>query len=225
MGIKQFIASKWKYFVVNDDSIESERFPQGYDIPWPYGTKGEWVSMDDALRKASWPGDWKLWNGDYKGKIKKYLKKRHAHLIGEGIIAPPPCWPQPICKIWEGSAAPILLLAVPTASVASVSSAPHLQECPMHRRSDVRAATCLSQRQRLRCDGSKFLFDGHPSENAAPEVTACRGSASAGATACAKTAKRDRPRLPRPARCSPGVGALTDRLTRSDPATTALRFL
>ncbi|CAJ1351303.1 unnamed protein product [Effrenium voratum] len=34
-------------------------------------------------------------------KIKKYAKKRNAGIIGEGVVAFPPCEPQPFCAILE----------------------------------------------------------------------------------------------------------------------------
>ncbi|CAE7354797.1 unnamed protein product [Symbiodinium natans] len=42
---------------------------------------------------------WNLFGTE--GKIRKYAKKRNAHIIGEGLVAFPPCDPQPFCVILE----------------------------------------------------------------------------------------------------------------------------
>eukprot|EP00933_Yihiella_yeosuensis_P019618 TRINITY_DN15856_c2_g1_i1.p1 TRINITY_DN15856_c2_g1~~TRINITY_DN15856_c2_g1_i1.p1 ORF type:complete len:156 (-),score=23.27 TRINITY_DN15856_c2_g1_i1:127-594(-) len=97
----------WRYPIPRQEiGIDPEFFPTAHNWEKPLGTKGGYVSPEAALRWVRW--------GDYAGAMKKYAKERNAHMIGEGSVAPPPCWPQPFCALWEGEMpGPDLLALIP----------------------------------------------------------------------------------------------------------------
>jgi len=100
----------WKMNVA--DRPGEAYFPNAVNWVTPFGTKDSWISPEEALR---WYSPWLGKN--YKGQLKSYVHERKAHLIGDGIIAPPPCSPQPFCQLIEGQTAPpqlFLLATVPS---------------------------------------------------------------------------------------------------------------
>merc|ERR1711865_1357433 len=75
-------------------------------LPFPVGRKNEAVTMDETRRFPAVPI-----MPDYKGAIEKGKAKNGYNVIGDGIVSPPPCSPQPICRMWEGlMPEPLLLL-------------------------------------------------------------------------------------------------------------------
>merc|ERR1712217_773274 len=58
---------------------------------------GSWASPEQALRYT-------MWFGDYKEKMHDFAKEHNMKMIGTdmGLIAPPPCDPQPVCQLTEG---------------------------------------------------------------------------------------------------------------------------
>ncbi|CAK0851165.1 unnamed protein product [Prorocentrum cordatum] len=83
----------WRPGLPEDRLMDPPFFPMVNNWPYPYGTKGSWVSPEAALRHK--------WFGNFAGKMKEYARERNAHMIGEGVVAPPPCTPQPICQMLE----------------------------------------------------------------------------------------------------------------------------
>mmetsp|Transcript_62581 Transcript_62581/g.117067 ORF Transcript_62581/g.117067 Transcript_62581/m.117067 type:complete len:172 (+) Transcript_62581:51-566(+) len=88
----------WRMATPLRDDIDSVYFPHVNTLPWPLGTKGEYISPEAALRQGNLLGI-NLFGTE--GKIRKYAEKRNAHIIGEGAVAFPPCDPQPYCAILE----------------------------------------------------------------------------------------------------------------------------
>merc|ERR1712087_560045 len=87
----------WKMMVSRSRMAEEAYFPEAKNYPWPIGTKNQAVSMEQALRHV-------YWFGDYKEDLEDYAKEHNGMVIGDGIVAPPPCDPQPVCQLMEGSA-------------------------------------------------------------------------------------------------------------------------
>lgn len=112
----------WKYIVWDSPYVKSEYFPDNHDLPWPYGTKDGWYSQDEALRYM-WPWE----SRDYARHINEFVKERNAHLIGDGVLAPPPCEPQPLCRLRRptqlssGKISDELILLLPPLEIQSLS--------------------------------------------------------------------------------------------------------
>mmetsp|Transcript_68475 Transcript_68475/g.160620 ORF Transcript_68475/g.160620 Transcript_68475/m.160620 type:complete len:171 (-) Transcript_68475:58-570(-) len=88
----------WRIYTPFRKDIDSEYFPNVNTMRWPYGTKGSYISPEAALRFGNILG---LNIFGTEGRIRKYAKKRNAGIIGEGLVAFPPCSPQPYCVILE----------------------------------------------------------------------------------------------------------------------------
>eukprot|EP00927_Polykrikos_kofoidii_P060711 TRINITY_DN55632_c0_g1_i1.p1 TRINITY_DN55632_c0_g1~~TRINITY_DN55632_c0_g1_i1.p1 ORF type:complete len:175 (+),score=23.67 TRINITY_DN55632_c0_g1_i1:38-526(+) len=85
----------WRTGVLSDPQVNLELFPQVNTLSWPYGTKGSWVAPEEAMRHAR---VWKM----YSRLMQQLKTDKNAHLIGEGIVAPPPCGGPPGCEFFEG---------------------------------------------------------------------------------------------------------------------------
>eukprot|EP00746_Dinoflagellata_sp_MGD_P004570 gnl/MRDRNA2_/MRDRNA2_108842_c0_seq1.p1 gnl/MRDRNA2_/MRDRNA2_108842_c0~~gnl/MRDRNA2_/MRDRNA2_108842_c0_seq1.p1 ORF type:complete len:127 (+),score=17.16 gnl/MRDRNA2_/MRDRNA2_108842_c0_seq1:87-467(+) len=72
-----------------------ERWPWDRTKPYPFGTKDEVFSLEEIFRNALKPG---LNPGM---DISWHEHDTNGHWLGKGIIAPPPCSPQPACLAWE----------------------------------------------------------------------------------------------------------------------------
>lgn len=105
----------WRPGLPEDRLMDPPFFPMVNNWPYPYGTKGSWVSPEAALRHK--------WFGNFAGKMREYASERNAHMIGEGVVAPPPCTPQPICQLLEGSAPPAAALCAPPPGAGRVAAA------------------------------------------------------------------------------------------------------
>jgi len=99
------VLEKYRWALPRDQDLEIPYFSENNELPYPIGKKGDFVQMEEPIR-------WKFPQiADYAGAIKKYKEEHNVEIIGDGIIAPPPCHPQPICRMWEGSIPePLLLL-------------------------------------------------------------------------------------------------------------------
>eukprot|EP00440_Ansanella_granifera_P070685 gb/GFBE01076708.1/.p1 GENE.gb/GFBE01076708.1/~~gb/GFBE01076708.1/.p1 ORF type:complete len:186 (+),score=29.57 gb/GFBE01076708.1/:1-558(+) len=93
----------------------SEYLPTVNSLPWPYGTKGTYISHEAALRN----GYLKIFGTDKV--IQRYAKRRNAGIIGDGVIAFAPCSPAPLCVLLKaitgmGTIQPdVAALVLPTA--------------------------------------------------------------------------------------------------------------
>merc|ERR1712129_163532 len=94
------ILEKYKYGLPRDDALNVPLFSgkkEVNDIPYPVGKKNSYDSYEDATLWR-WPGP-----ANYRAMIQKRKKDYGVNMIGEGIIAPPPCSPQPWCRAIEGT--------------------------------------------------------------------------------------------------------------------------
>ncbi|CAL1141390.1 unnamed protein product [Cladocopium goreaui] len=88
----------WRMAVPLRKDLGSEYWPTVNSMEWPWGTKGTYISKEAALRNGNLLG-FNLFGTERT--IRKYAKARNAHVIGDGIVAFPPCSPQPYCIILE----------------------------------------------------------------------------------------------------------------------------
>merc|ERR1719215_989792 len=80
-------------------------FPRIRNWNYPFGTKGSFRSPEEALRFGAR-------FGNYAGKMRDFAADREAYMIGEGSVAPPPCEPQPFCRVHEGQVPSLLAITV-----------------------------------------------------------------------------------------------------------------
>mmetsp|Transcript_27216 Transcript_27216/g.59879 ORF Transcript_27216/g.59879 Transcript_27216/m.59879 type:complete len:254 (-) Transcript_27216:248-1009(-) len=66
----------WKFVAVRN-AQKYPIWPKKYNLPWPYGTQGQWISPEETTRSL---------RDSLKG-MQAYAKKRHAHIIGESTLA------------------------------------------------------------------------------------------------------------------------------------------
>eukprot|EP00930_Biecheleria_cincta_P052428 TRINITY_DN3768_c0_g1_i1.p1 TRINITY_DN3768_c0_g1~~TRINITY_DN3768_c0_g1_i1.p1 ORF type:complete len:188 (+),score=25.59 TRINITY_DN3768_c0_g1_i1:162-725(+) len=77
----------WLVDVLYSPEVEPVMFPTVKEKPWPVGTKDTYISMEAVFRKGPGLFDFMKEPGN---QIKKFAKARNAHIIGDGIVAPPP---------------------------------------------------------------------------------------------------------------------------------------
>merc|ERR1712194_938594 len=94
---------KWPYGVPRDEMLDVP-MTKNRLLPYPWGTKNSYFYMEDPIR-WKYPG-----MADYKGMMNNYAKRTGSRMIGEGILATPPCAPQPVCRMWEGCMQELLML-------------------------------------------------------------------------------------------------------------------
>eukprot|EP00928_Gymnodinium_smaydae_P043981 TRINITY_DN29375_c0_g1_i1.p2 TRINITY_DN29375_c0_g1~~TRINITY_DN29375_c0_g1_i1.p2 ORF type:complete len:210 (+),score=36.90 TRINITY_DN29375_c0_g1_i1:172-801(+) len=93
-GSKLQALDKANIAVLTSKLVEPVLFPKVKNWDWPYGTRGSWLGPEDVLR---YMGTAKM----YASQIQKTKDEENVHMIGDGIVARPPCGGPKGCELLD----------------------------------------------------------------------------------------------------------------------------